>query len=372
VGSYNSKYSPAVRVEALWGTGQPVDISELEDLVTLLPAEGMFAQRQQEQTTGFDGEPVDIEQRLRDMHPGNIHDTQLSVSAALLNRGSAVDEVVETLLKRTREVADDPQAWEWDEERTDIRRRCLDWITKHPKLAGALPDKLRDDFSAKRDAGREPRLVYVPAWDDGSEWSGWLVRSRRHDAKNDGPATDKKGKSGWSFYDSTKPQPIKFTVKKLVPEQGVGILSGQWGSFKTTTALDLSLSVMTGESFAGRYRVKRQGAVLYLCNEGAATLQTRLTNIAMTRGAPGKLPFAWRSDAPALTDKGAADTLIKFIDEAAAHFEATYGMSVVLLWIDTWAGAAGLEGCQDNEVFSTSKVLRTDAAGCHWHRLSGN
>src|SRR5262249_43561219 len=148
----------------------------------------------------------------------------------------SVDEVVELLLKRTREVA--PEGWEWDLERTDIRRMCLDWITKNPKLADALPDELREDFISKRDAGRDPRLVYVPAWDDGSDWSGWLVRSRRHDSKSD--KSDKRG--GWSFYDTTKPQPIKFTVKKLVPETGVGILSGQWGSFKTTTALDLSLS----------------------------------------------------------------------------------------------------------------------------------
>ena len=55
------------------------------------------------------------------------------------------------------------------------------------------------------------------------------------------------------------------------------------GSFKTTAALDVSVSVMTGEEVAGRYRVKRQGAVLYLANEGASTLQTRLTNLAMTR-----------------------------------------------------------------------------------------
>ena len=42
------------------------------------------------------------------------------------------------------------EGWEWDLERTDVRRMCLDWICKHPELADTLPDKLRADFIAKR------------------------------------------------------------------------------------------------------------------------------------------------------------------------------------------------------------------------------
>jgi RecA-family ATPase len=65
-------------------------------------------------------------------------------------------------------------------------------------------------------------------------------------------------------------------IKHILPETGTGIISGQWGAYKTTIALDLSLSIMTSLNFAGRYRVKRRGGVLYLAPEGAATLTWRI------------------------------------------------------------------------------------------------
>ena len=137
-----------------------------------------------------------------------------------------------------------------------------------------------------------------------------------------------------------------------------GDLGRRLGSYKSTMALDLSLSVMTKEPFAQKYRVVRPGAVLFLASEGAGTIQSRLIYIAMARGAGGTLPFAWRADVPPLTSKDAADTLTRYVDEAAAHFEATYNLPVTLLIVDTWASSAGLEGSADNEVFSCSKGLK--------------
>jgi len=155
-------------------------------------------------------------------------------------------------------------------------------------------------------------------------------------------------------------------VKQLLPESGVGIVSGQWGSFKTTAALDLSVSVMTSEPFAGQYRIKRPGGVLYFATEGAGTLQARLAAIARHRGAPEQLPFAWRADCPMLTDKGAGDTMVKMIDDAAAHFEHAYGVPVTLVWVDTYITAAGLNSSgDDNDAAATQKAfstLRFDAA----------
>ena len=144
-------------------------------------------------------------------------------STALLCRyaefgGEPVDEVVEILLNGT-EVA--PEGWDWDLERTDIRRMCLDWVTKHPELADTLPDKLRADFTAKLDAGRSPRFLYRADLDNGQDWAGWQTKGRQ----TGGAETKQKQSSGWSFYDTTTPQPIKRCVKKLIPETGVGILS---------------------------------------------------------------------------------------------------------------------------------------------------
>ena len=87
-------------------------------------------------------------------------------------------------------------------------------------------------------------------------------------------------------------------VKGILPESGVAIIPGQWGSYKTTTALDLALSVMTGRPFAGRYRIKRAGAAIYFALEGAGTLQSRLAAIAKQYDAPAKLPLLGEAIAP--------------------------------------------------------------------------
>ena len=56
-----------------------------------------------------------------------------------------------------------------------------------------------------------------------------------------------------------------------VPETGVGLLSGQWGTYKTFIAIDLAGAVMTGNLFAGR-AVKRSGGVDFAA-EGAEKYQ---------------------------------------------------------------------------------------------------
>src|SRR4029453_13965544 len=101
------------------------------------------------------------------------------------------------------------------------------------------------------------------------------------------------------------------------------------------------------------------GAVLYIATEGAGTLQSRLAAIARYRGAPDKLPFAWRSDCPLLTDKGAGQVLARYIDDAAAHFSRTYQMPISLIWVDTYITAAGLGSGDDNDSAATQKAFNT-------------
>ena len=66
--------------------------------------------------------PIDVEARLAAMGyqgPGDagIHATQISVSAALLNRGVSTDEVVDVLLTATRAAAGSfGERWNWQRE----------------------------------------------------------------------------------------------------------------------------------------------------------------------------------------------------------------------------------------------------------------
>jgi hypothetical protein len=77
-----------------------------------------------------------------------------------------------------------------------------------------------------------------------------------------------------SHRDANDPAP-KYLVKNLLPEVGIGLLSGQWGTYKTFIAIKLAGAIGTGQPFAG-YATKRRGAVLYLAREGAGELPLRL------------------------------------------------------------------------------------------------
>ena len=82
---------------------------------------------------------VNVEQRLADMHykgegDSGIHNTQLSVTAALLNRGELIDEVIAKVLTATHEAAGkDGSEWDWDAEEQSIRHMCETWLKKHPQ-----------------------------------------------------------------------------------------------------------------------------------------------------------------------------------------------------------------------------------------------
>jgi hypothetical protein len=379
-GTTNSKREPHVLCHIIQ-RGSQVDLTELEAMCDLIEAVPLLTRKPRlvnGHTIGNGGEhkpPIDVDARLTAMTfqgagDSSIHQTQLSVTASLLRSGVALEEAVRTVLEATRAaVADDP-TWDWRREELAILRMSADFIVKHPELTALLPDKWREPFEAALTDGRRA--------DFGLNSYGFYVRSPKSKTEPrtesetepkavDSPASEAtrepvhKAKSrAWSYYDHTESKPQRWCIKQLLPETGVGILSGQWGSFKTTAALDMSVSAMTAKEFADQYRIKRKGAVLYFATEGAGTLQSRLAAIARHRGAPEKLPFAWRSDCPMLTDKGAGETMVKMVDEAATHFKDTYGLPITLIWVDTYITAAGLHSSgDDNDVATTQKAFST-------------
>jgi AAA domain/Bifunctional DNA primase/polymerase, N-terminal len=163
----------------------------------------------------------------------------------------------------------------------------------------------------------------------------------------------------WKFHTGEALAPPPWLIKGILPETGAAILSGQWGAFKTTVALDLSVCVMGNLPFAGRYHVKRPGAVLYLALEGAGMLPARLSAIAAHHGVSGPLPFAWRDNCPPLTSKNAADSLCNLASEAAVDLKRRFDLPVSLIWIDTLITAAGFASGEDNDAAAAQRVMTT-------------
>jgi hypothetical protein len=175
--------------------------------------------------------------------------------------------------------------------------------------------------------------------------------------KCNGPDTQPSS-DGWQFHDEQPSPPTAWLIKNLLPETGAGIVAGQWGTFKTTAALDLGVSVMAGVPFAGRFIVKRRGGVAYFAMEGAGGLKSRLNAIARERQVSGELPFAWRADCPPLTASDALAQLVRMAKEAEQEINRRFGLPLVLIYIDTMVAAAGYTNAgDDNDAAVSQKIM---------------
>jgi len=161
-----------------------------------------------------------------------------------------------------------------------------------------------------------------------------------------------------------------WAVQDLLPEVGCGLLSGQWGTFKTFTGFDLAHAVMSGEAFLG-FEVVRRGGVLFVAAEGQSEVVIRLQGLIEDRGKiAGRAPFAWVETCPPLIGTNALPVLTKLAQEAAAKLKAEFDLPLSVIVIDTIVAAAGYnKDGQDNDTALGQVLMRTLArlarnAGC--------
>ena len=174
-GSHNSKSGAWAEVTVMTEGGPRYDLHELEDWLTMVspilrrkveldgsPVELENPFLAAARRLGFKP-PVDVEQRLAAMRyqgtgESAIHNTQLSVSAALLNRGTSIEEVVTALLDATRAAAGQfGERWNWRREESAVRKMCETWLAKHPPPpAGARRDDVIEIAPAAEEEPTEP------------------------------------------------------------------------------------------------------------------------------------------------------------------------------------------------------------------------
>src|SRR5262245_37044681 len=138
------------------------------------------------------------------------------------------------------------------------------------------------------------------------------------------------------------PRPLKnWLVKGLIPACGHGLLSGQWGTYKSFIALELATTLMTAQPFLGGM-IKRQCGVLFLAAEGADEMRLRINAAVREKcGAMPRAPFRWYETAPVLLHKGAVEKLVAMARQAEASLIAEFGLPLGLIIIDTIVVSAG-------------------------------
>jgi hypothetical protein len=151
-----------------------------------------------------------------------------------------------------------------------------------------------------------------------------------------------------------------YLVQDVVPEVGHGLISGQWGTFKTFAAFELAHSVMSTKPFLG-YEIVRPGGVLFVALEGTDEVPIRLQGVIEDRGKiAGPAPFAWIETCPPLIGKNAADELCGIVDPIAKEIEERFGVPLVLIIIDTMiAGAGYTKDGQESDSAAGQAVMNT-------------
>ena len=143
-------------------------------------------------------------------------------------------------------------------------------------------------------------------------------------------------------------------VELLIPETGTGLISGQWGVFKSFCALDLAAAVMAGGKFI-KFPAMRRGGVLFIAMEGETEIALRVEAAVRARGLTGNAPFAWITECPRLLDQDAAQALTAMAQQAAERMQQDFGLPLALVIIDTMGKAAGYQktGDEDDAVIAT-------------------
>jgi AAA domain len=285
-GSHNTKHGAPVLVETVWGSGKPVDFSELEALVDALPADGMFTRKpagngRARQASEFVARAttVDVELELTGIHHGNIHYTWKNCMGSLLRKGMRADEVVERLLaacETSPACQSDPGRKHW---RKGLAEMLTWYIRSDREFILNLSPPLQERWHATTRRGGQATLIW-------RRYLGLHVKghSNHQEAKETKPETEPKAAEAKGQHEdspSTKryrfplisfndmrpgPEP-NYLVDELIPAAGLALIYGAPKSGKSFWTLDVFLHVALGWEY--RDRSVQQGAVIYCAFEGA-------------------------------------------------------------------------------------------------------
>jgi hypothetical protein len=148
-------------------------------------------------------------------------------------------------------------------------------------------------------------------------------------------------------------------VKRLLPQRGIGLFSGQWGTGKTAVIIDLAgaLSAKDG-TFAG-LPIKRKGVLLLFTLEGADIVQSRLEALSREKYDGRNIDIYFTDEQVKLLDKSGVDRVIEIAQAASRRAKHELNRPLVAVAFDTVMMAAGYagEGAEQDNVIG-AKIMQ--------------
>ena len=141
----------------------------------------------------------------------------------------------------------------------------------------------------------------------------------------------------------------------MAPRNGIAFIGGQSGAGKTFVAVDIAVSLSTGQPFFGK-RVKEKVGVIIIAGEGAQTLQPRITTAKKARSIHTPLPIAWTDTFPDFTKAEEVKAFILKLKRMKQRMLEQYGVRMGCIVIDTLAAVFNLADENDNS--EASKIIR--------------
>jgi hypothetical protein len=247
----------------------------------------------------------DWAQYVADIVSGKSFHAPLVVLAARLVGSGTYDGSAVKLLRALMEAAPEHDALRWQSRYDSI-----------PRIVSSAREKYADDNKPK-----EPTTVF---------WHGE------------------------SDYRESRP----YLVQGIIPEIGCGLISGQWGTYKTFIADDLAHCIMGGGPFLGN-QIMRRGGVLFIALEGSDEVAVRLQGVINDRSKiTGPAPFAWTEMFPPLLGKNAVEEICKIAGPVAEQLQKKFSLPLVLIVIDTLIAAAGYsKDGQENDAAVSQAIM---------------
>ena len=144
-------------------------------------------------------------------------------------------------------------------------------------------------------------------------------------------------------------------IKGLAPRNGIAFIGGQSGAGKTFVAVDIAVSLSTGQPFFGK-RVKEKVGVIIIAGEGAQTLQPRITTAKNARSIHTPLPIAWTDKFPNFSKPEEVKMFITRLKRMKQKMQDEHHVRMGCIIIDTLAAVFDLEDENDNS--EASKIIR--------------